>query len=374
MITLGFDVSPLYTSHQSRGIGFYTKRLLEVLKRQTNIQVVELKNKNEIKKGHFDILHIPYFSPFFITLPLVKKSPLVVTIHDLIPVKYPNFYPPGIKGKLKWEIQKNLLKQVDALITDSQASKKDIIRLTNYPKNKIHVIYLAAGKEFKPLYDRGSQYVSKSYRFQKKFKLLAKIKKQYRLPTTFVLYVGDINWNKNIPSLVKACEKAAAPLVIVGKQAVNKGVDPDHPENRDLIWLQRKVKRTKFLNHKNSKAFMLLGFVPTRDLVTILNLATVYCQPSFDEGFGLPVLEAMSCGCPVITSNRGSLPEVVGKAGVIVEPKVENLAKAIKKVIDDKKLAYRLTKKGLERARKFSWEKTAVKTIKVYQSLLDFRC
>ncbi len=345
MITVGFDVSPLHTGHKVRGTGFYTKRLLESLKKsKKKIKVKELKSSKEIREQNYDLLHIPYFEPYFRTLPWPWKikKPVIATIHDMIPVKYPQQYPAGIKGKLRWQIQKFLLRQTEFVITDSFASKYDIADLTGFPQDRIFVTYLAAGEEFHKL----------------------KVKQKYNLPDTFVLYVGDINWNKNIPSLVNACKQAETPLVIVGKQAVNSKIDKEHPENQDLVWLQKKVKELT-INHQ--PLITTPGFVKMDELVALYNLATVYVQPSFDEGFGLPVLEAMTCGCPVISSNYGSLPEVVGDAGIKVEPTVEKLAQKITKVINNKKLQKELSEKGLKRAKEFSWQKTARKTIEVYK-------
>lgn len=374
---VGIDVSPLYTGHKVRGIGFYVKRLLEAFEniqksnvpavssatvkrgyanqagRQKfkNFKIKSLKNPEDIKWQDYDLLHIPYFDPYFLTLPWPWeiKKPIVVTVHDLTPVKYPNHYPPGIKAKIRWQVQKILLKQAKLIITDSFSSKYDISEYTGYPLDKIYVTYLAAGKEFRRLetgdWEQG-------------------IRKKYNLPDKFVLYVGDVNWNKNIPGLVKACQKIDLPLVIVGKQAVKQDYDRDHPENKDLVWIQKKVKQLT-INHQS--LIIPLGFVPTDDLVALYNLATVYCQPSFDEGFGLPVLEAIACGCPVVSSNQGSLPEVVGEAGLLVEPTVETLAKSLRKVIKSKALQKKLSQMGLKRVKQFSWRKTAQETVEVYK-------
>ncbi len=350
-LIVGVDTTSLYTGHKVRGIGFYTKRLLREIKKFRNLEIRELKNKQEIEKGGYDLLHIPYFHPYFFTLPFRKTKPLVVTIHDLVPVKYPEHYPPGKKGKLRWQVQKRLLRRVDFIITDSFNSKYDIADLTGYPQDRIYVVYLAAGGEFKKLEARS---------------LKLKIKKKYNLPDQFVLYVGDVNWNKNVPGLVRACEKISVPLVIAGKQAVAKDFDSHHPENRDLVWLQKKYQVLSNKYQGKEKRFYLLGFVQSEELTALYNLAVVYCQPSFDEGFGLPVLEAMACGCPVVCSNKGSLPEVAGEAAEMVEPTVDELAAGIKRVIGNKDLQKKLSKLGLARAKEFSWQRTAKETMDVY--------
>jgi len=301
------------------------------------------------------LLHIPYFDPYFLTLPWPWeiKKPIVVTIHDLIPVKYPDHYPPGTKGKIRWKVQKLLLKQANLIITDSFASKYDIAELASYPEDKIYVTYLAAGKEFQQTTINSKQRTA--------------IRKKYDLPKEFCLYVGDVNWNKNIPSLVKACQKTELPLVIVGKQAVSKDYNSDHIENKDLVWLQKEIKELT-INHQS--LIIPVGFVPTEDLVSLYNLATVYCQPSFDEGFGLPVLEAMACGCPVLSSNQGSLPEVVGQGGILVKPTIKNLSRELKKVINNKEVQDDLKQRGLKRAKEFSWDQTAEKTSNIFRIAL----
>jgi len=346
-LTVGIDVAPLYSGHKVRGVGFYTQRLLDGFKtyRGLGISIKELKNKEEILNADYDLLHIPYFSPFFVTLPLAKKKPLVVTIHDLIPLKYLSHYPPGLKGSIRWQIQKLLLRRADGVITDSLVSKRDINRFSGVPLNKISVIYLAAGKDFRRLKIGNWE---------------SEIKQKYHLPDVFVLYVGDVNWNKNVPELVRACKETKIPLVIVGRQALEDNFDPSHPENIDLVWLRQQT---------DQKSVIALGFVETSDLVKIYNLATMYCQPSFDEGFGLPVLEAMACGCPVISSNLGSLPEVVGQGGLTNSPSARGLASMITKVVKNKGLQKSLIEKGLTRTADFSWSKTVTETAEVYKSI-----
>jgi len=267
---IGLDTSPLYSAHSVRGIGFYTKRLLAALKEFKSKEFVinELRSKSEIRKGRFDILHIPYFDSFFLTLPIIKNKPLVVTVHDLILIKYPELYPMGIRAKVNWQVQKILLRQANLIITDSFASKYDINNLINFAQDKIFVTYLAADEEFKVVKNK---------------KPLEKIRRQYKLPKDFCLYVGDVNRNKNLPSLVAACQALKLTLVIVGKQAASDDFDAGHVENIDLKTLRKVVASFP-------KQVITLGFVSTKDLVAIYNLASVYCQPSIDEGFGLPVI------------------------------------------------------------------------------------
>jgi glycosyltransferase involved in cell wall biosynthesis len=270
---------------------------------------------------------------------------VIVTVHDLIPLKFPCHYPAGIRGQWRWRGQKRRLQKVDGILTVSNTSRKDIAQLVCYPQEKIKTTYLAASSEFKVIANRQEK---------------KRIAQKYSLPQNFVLYVGDVNWNKNVPGLVRACQKLALPLVIVGKQAVARNYDQTHPENQDLVWLQQEAKKDKNIQ--------LLGFIDSQDLPIIYNLASVYCQPSFYEGFGLPVVEAMACGCPVVSSNQGSLPEVGGQAVIYGNPYQKgSLAQAINKVTNNPQLAKKLSLAGPKQAAKFSWQKCAQETLKFYR-------
>ena len=346
---IGFDTSSLSNQHKVRGTGFYTKRLVEELQRYSqqhaDFQLIEFSGK---VPSQADIIHFPAFNPFFVSLPVHCKKPIVITIHDLIPLKFPRHFPPGLKGSLKWQLQKKLLKKTKAIITDSKASQKDIIKFADVGKRKVSVIYLAADQVFKPLVDKP---------------WLEKIKNRYQLPDKFVLYVGDLNYNKNIPMLTRACLNLKYPLVVVGKQSISKEESPNHPETQDLINFQH-------LARQYPQLIIRLGFVPTKDLVGIYNLAAYLTQPSLAEGFGLPVLEAMACGCPVITSQSTSLSEISGKAAFLINPrKKQDLETALIKMWRQSGLRRRFSKLGLKQVKKFSWNKTAQQTLSVYQQI-----
>jgi len=346
---VAIDVSPLKSGHQFRGIGSYTRNLVQALRELpvADFQVELIADKKIPREA--DLIHYPYFDFYFASLPLIKRRKTVVTIHDTIPLVFPKHYPPGIRGKLNFQRQKLALRTTRAVICDSKNSKKDIFNYLKYPKEKIFVVYLAASKKFKPITDR---------------RLLMAVKRKYRLPNRFILYVGDVNYNKNILGLVKACKKIKVPLVIVGKQAVSKDFDRFHIENQPLSQLIK-------LYGKDHEV-LRLGFVPDEDLAAVYNLATVYCQPSFYEGFGLPVLEAMACGTPVVASRKSSLPEIAGQAAVMVDPyDLNDLANGLTVAIEDENLREDLIRRGLKQAQKFSWEKTAYETYQVYQKVVQ---
>lgn len=340
------DVRQLHPNNWQRGVGFYCRRLLENLQSLENDDFsVELLEKGELS-ADIDLIHYPWFDLFSSTLPLKKKLPTLVTIHDLIPLHFANHFPSGIKGQFHFQKQKLALKMVSLVITDSFASQKDIVNFLKIPENKIAVIYLAADALFRPMTN---------------YALFQSVLARYRLPQRFILYVGDINWNKNIPGLIKAFyqiknQNSEVKLVFVGKAFLDSNL-PEAQQINALI---------KDLHLEND--VLKLGFVPTEDLVVIYSLATVYCQPSFWEGFGLPVLEAMSCGVPVIVGNRGSLTEIVAETGLLVDPESINsmaagLQKALKSPDND------LVQKNLQRAQTFNWSKTAQATLKAYQQV-----
>jgi glycosyltransferase involved in cell wall biosynthesis len=363
---VAIDTSPLIGGHAVRGIGVHTRELVYALKEESkNVKDIKIEpfdfltNNQSLISNHYDVVHYPYFHPFFITLPFAKPAnKVVVTIHDLIPLIYPKHYPPGLKGKVRFLIQRFLLRNVDGIITISETSKKDICRFLGIQPNKVHVIYLAPRKIFKKVEINNTLH----------------IKKRYDLPERFVLYVGDLNYNKNILTLIKACKMAKIPLVICGKQALEveelgKGLDvlrgpmdyarylfgKPHPELSHFKELMEEFQKNKDI--------IRLGFVPDEDLVAIYNLATVYCQPSFYEGFGLPVLEALACGCPVVAARTQALVEIAHGAATFVDPKAkEKIAEGFKHLVINPHLS-----------REYSWEKTAQETLAVYKEIYENR-
>jgi glycosyltransferase involved in cell wall biosynthesis len=347
---IAIDVSPLQTGHKVRGVGFYLEHLKNSLvKYFPENEYVFFERGQNIPKD-VDLIHFPYFEPFFLALPIYQRFKTVVTVHDLTPIVFPDAFPAGIKGKIKWQMQRFAVKKANAILTDSKSSKKDILKYTGVKENKINVVYLAAGEQFQRLKtdDLG----------------LKNIKEKYSLPDKFVLYVGDVTWNKNLPRLMDAVKLLKIPFVMVGKSLVNEDYDKNNPWNADLNRVQELVK--------DDSNIIRLGFVSTEDLVSIYNLATIFVMPSLYEGFGLPILEAMSCGCPVITSREGSLPEVAKDVAFFVDAyNVDSIKEGIKKVFYDESLQKELSKKGLENAKNFSWKKAAEQTIKIYQEVIN---
>jgi glycosyltransferase involved in cell wall biosynthesis len=346
---IAIDISPLGTGHKVRGVGFYLEHLKNALIKYFPQNDYVFFQRGEKLANDVKVIHFPYFEPFFLALPIYNKFKTVVTVHDLTPIVFPQAFPSGIKGKLKWQMQRFALKRASAVITDSESSKKDIKKYAGVRENKIHVIYLAAGEQFIKLKTENVK--------------LKEIAKRYGLPEKFVLYVGDVTWNKNLPRLIDAIKEAKLPLVMVGKSLVSEDYDKSSPWNADL-------NRVNELT-KGDSNIMRLGFVSGEELVQLYNLATVFVMPSLYEGFGLPILEAMACGCPVITTREGSLAEVAGDSALYVDAyDMESIANGIKKVFDSEKLQKELSEKGLENVKRFSWKKTASDTLEVYTQVV----
>ena len=343
---IAIDVSPLSDGNSIRGVGYYTKNLVDALQSEikTNPEYkdfeISLIKNYESKIKNFDLVHYPYFDPFFLTLPLAK-TPFIVTVHDLIPIELSKLFPVGIKGFIKWQIQKYKLKFAQYILSPTHTAKYSIHDILHYPKDKIFTTYEAANSNFKKITDQ---------------KILDKVKIKYNLPDKFILFVGDLNLNKNIPNLAKACYKLKIPLIIAGKSAVLPV--PNHPWTKDIKWVQS----------NQSQYLKSIGFVSDDDLPVLYNLASVYCQPSIAEGFGLPLLEAMQCGIPTCFSANTSLAEISDYSGLMFDPySIDDIAKKINLIFCDNKLKQDLINKGYKRAKTFSWKLCAINTLAVYR-------
>jgi len=347
-IKIAIDNRSLKGDDIIRGIGFHTKHLIEEFKKNKEINF-KLVNAQYSNLSQYDLVHFQKFNPYKLSFPINKQTKSIITIHDLIPLIYPKAYPSGIKGKMIFKLQKLLIRQMDAIITISETSKKDICRFLDISPSKVHVIYLAAGREFKPL--SSGEWMSK-------------IRKKYALPEKFVLYVGDVNYNKNISTLAEACKIAKIHLVIVGKQATETKFDRKHIENSSFVRFLEKYGKDKEIKR--------IGYVEDEDLIKIYNLATLYCQPSFYEGFGIPILEAFSTGIPVIAAKNNCHVEIGENAILLADPKsVQDLAQKITKVLKDNFLKENLVKNGYSRVKNFSWQKTVKETFQIYQKVLN---
>ena len=343
---IALNISPLESGHKVRGTGFYVKHLKDAFLKYFPENEYTFFSDFKNPPLHQDVIHYPYFDPFFLTLPFINSSPIIITVHDLTPLVFPKYFPSGLKGKVKWQVQKMILKRSSAVITDSMSSKKDIHQIAGVDPDKISVIYLAAGEEFYSAPKNESSYIN--------------IRSKYNLPEEYALYVGDVTWNKNLPRLISAAIKTKIPLVMVGKALVDENISSKDPWSKDLITVR------KLMN--SQKTIIPLGFVPSEDLAELYRHASMMVLPSVYEGFGLGVLEAMQSGCPVVTTKEGSLYEVGGDAAFYIDPyDTDSISNGLRKVFNDKNLQKDLSVKGVSQAKKFSWRKTAQDTISVYR-------
>ncbi len=335
--------SALSTSSKTRGVGAYTRELVAGLRRVFPQDVYIETNGNPYAVAA-KIVHYPFFDPYFLTLPWHYPKKTIITIHDLIPLKYRAHFPVGLRGKIIWLLQKMRAQAAAAIITDSHSSAEDIHQIMGIAKERLHVVPLASATA------------------RTSYAMSDKLKKLYHLPEKYILYVGDINWNKNVPGLITAFGKThdkGIHLLLVGKVFSDKPAIPEFQAVMEAI--ENSTKKDKI---------HLLGYIPSHHLGGVYHHATLYCQPSWDEGFGLPILEAMKAGCPVVSSNRGSLREVGGEAASYFDPAKDNLAEAIDALLASSKKRTALSEAGLEKVKEFTWEKTAKLTHHVYTHVL----
>lgn len=343
MKKVAIDASPTKSGHSARGIGSYTRQLLNQFKKGKWPTEFEFFT-DPATPPPADLVHYPYFDLFFHTLPGKKSVARGVTIHDVIPLVFPRYFPAGIRGYINLFFQKRALANTDFIICDSGASKKDIIDKLQISDEKIYVICLAAGENFKKLENKA---------------LLENVRKKFHLPKEFALYVGDVNWNKNVEGLLTAIFKVRIPAVLVGQAITDQNLEPVGKINKLIARLNLEDKITK------------TGFVAEDDLIALYNLAALTVLPSFYEGFGLPVLESMACGTPVVCSNAGSLSEIAGPAIICDPADPADIASKIGQVLNlTKPKRDQVVRKSQDHSAKFTWQKTAQQTVNIYMKYM----
>jgi len=289
-----------------------------------------------------DILHSIHY-----TSPLLAPCKRVITFHDMIFYLFPEKHT-NVKRAFFHSVIPLSIKKATRLIAISENTKSDIQEIFDISLSKIDVIYVTIDSIYHTLRDIDA---------------ISHIKKKYEIQDKFILYVGTLEPRKNIPRLIQAYRKLILEnkikhqLVIVGKKG----------------WSYQEIfNMVERLDSNVRKKVIFTGYVPEEELPLLYNAADLFVYPSLYEGFGIPPLEAMACGVPVIVSNVSSLPEVVGYAGILVDPyNVEELCQAIYKVIVEKGLREVLKKKGFQRAQEFSKEKLAKKMLKIYKKVLE---
>ncbi|MBI4670059.1 MAG: glycosyltransferase family 4 protein [Chloroflexi bacterium] len=291
----------------------------------------------ELAPYSLDVFHSPDFIP-----PRKMRAPNVITVHDLAFLLYPRFLTPEAA---RYYGQIDPASRAAAhIIAVSQSTKRDVTRLLGVPEDKVSVIYEAAHSTAQPI---------------PRAEARTHVRAKFGIEDDFILFVSTIEPRKNLPTLLAAYSKlrdayaSPARLVVAG----HKG------------WLTDEVDQT-IAKYKLHDKVCFLGSVPTQELAFLYSAARVFALPSFYEGFGLPPLEAMASGTPVVVSNVSSLPEVVGDAGILLEPNdVEAWAVALHRVLTDNALHDEMSAKGLKRAAHFSWERAARETLDVYRQV-----
>jgi glycosyltransferase involved in cell wall biosynthesis len=281
--------------------------------------------------GPYDLLHLPYDSCI-----AWKRGKLVVTIHDVKPLLFGSLQKRrNLNSLLEGLLIRDGRKQIDHILTDSDCSRRDISEQTGFPRDRITVVYPGVELErFRPLPSGPVDGESRPY----------------------VLCVAGADPTKNVETLVEAFARlpqpmrAAYDLILVGD------------------FRRRPELREQAVRHGIGAQTVFTGVVSDDRLIELYRRAALFVFPSRYEGFGLPVLEAMACGCPVISSNAASLPEVAGDAAILLDPSdAEGFAHAMERVLADPRLRRDLRERGLQRAVQFPWDRTARETVAVYQ-------
>ncbi|EKD90508.1 MAG: hypothetical protein ACD_31C00002G0007 [uncultured bacterium] len=375
------DIRPMQLlDRKQRGIGKYTQLLLRDLKAgnpKLNFFSLPIKFENVIEKYspdnriHLFIRKLQFLmwlasnslinmivpqgvlfhSVDQLFIPKTDRFKRIVTVHDLIPTVYPKEYLNNLNPYFRRTYLESIkqLPKVEHIIAVSNYTKKDIIKYFSIDENKISVIYEAAD----PI-----------YRVHRPHHCLENLKNKFMLSEDFILFVGGIDPRKNLKTVVEVFSEISKEnrnlnLVITGSDIM---VDED-PSKRKIDKLIKK--------YKLKEKILPLGFIDTNDLACLYNRAKMLIYPSNYEGFGLPVLEAMACGCPVISSNRTSIPEIAGNGAIFIDPdNIEEIKIAVKRLLNDKLLSNSLRKRGLSRAKLFSWKKTRRETFQVYKRFL----
>jgi len=286
-----------------------------------------------------DVYHAPHY-----VLPPAVPCRSVVTIHDCIHLMFPQYLPNRAAYVYARALMWAAAKRSDRILTVSESSKRDILHYFNVPPEKIDVVYNALDERF------GAEPRPEE---------IARVRERFQLDGGFVLYAGNIKPHKNLVRLIDAFE----------------GLRRDGFEDLKLLIIGDEISRWPALRravhkYKLHKHVRFLGFLPDETLAVLYRLAAVFVFPSLYEGFGLPPLEAMASGTPVVTSNVSSLPEVAGDAAVLVDPyDAVAIKEGIKSVLTNPELAESLRRKGLQRAREFSWERSVARTREIYRQV-----
>ena len=293
------------------------------------------------RKLRVDLVHVPYFAA-----PRRTARPVVVTVHDIIPLLLPEY-----RGSRQVQLYMRLVsagtRRAAAVIADSEHTRRDAMEHLDLLPERISVIHLAAAPEYGP----------------RDAATIEEVCDRLRLRRPYVCYIGGFDARKNVAMAVRAFAEAVRGWTDRPQLAIG-GYSP-HSDSKLFPDINRTI-----LELGIAADVAMLGEVSVADKAALMAGCAAFLFPSHYEGFGLPPLEAMQCGAPVIASSTTSVGEVVGEGGLLVDPNdLEGWATALRQVLTDEQLAADLRRRGIERARDFSWEKTARETMEVYNSV-----
>lgn len=341
------------------GIGNYTKYLQGgLIEIKSNVEYIDIPVINS--KDIFNKIYVYIWEqvalPFYLLfkrigvfhrtanmgIPFLKFSKYIITVHDIIPILFEKEYLKNplkhiaYKVRMKWTVY-----AADKIIVDSHCTRNDLIMYFNAKEENVEVIYLGVDKKYKKL---------------DSFDSVNEIKHKFSITKPYILGIGGNEPRKNVKTLIKAFQEYKSKynmdcfLVIIGKPWLGYSDDS--------------------VTYENSNNIVYTGYVEDKELVSLYNGAEIFVFPSLYEGFGLPALEAMACGTPVIASNCSSIPEITGDAALLVDPlDIAGISETMMKVLSDSSLKNTLISKGYERVKLFNWTRTANETYEVYKNL-----
>jgi len=316
-----------------------------------NFRIHELGAKNPLvripwhlaratRQDEIDVLHVQYIAPFR------HRGRLIVTIHDLGFLHYPQFFSRFFVLRSKWMVRRTA-RRAARVITGSEYSRQDIIRNYGLEEDRVEVVPHGVSPAFKPDQDPDA---------------VCRALEKYRISEPYLLCVGRLNPRKNLATLVKAFD------LLKGKENLRHKLVIAGKADRDLPAAARETASSR------KEDIIFTGFIPDEELPLLYAGADVFIYPSLFEGVGLPVLEALASGVPVVTSNTSSLKETAGDAALTVDPlDVEQMAEAISRLARETDLRRRLIHKGLERASEFTWKRTAERTLEIYKKAAELQ-
>lgn len=309
-----------------------------------------------LKKQNLDL----YFAPGGF-IPLYYDKPSVITVHDLAIYKNPKWFPsqlgPGQLFSTKILVPKSIENAI-GIIAPSESTKKDIIEIFKTPDKKIKVVY------------EGSKIDKED---KDKLPTLPDLKKKFLIPDKYIFFIGTLEPRKNLPALLTAFFNLKRNGRLKDYKLVIAGTDGWKNEREKK--LMKKYNKSLVQNKKlmpKDEQIRYLGYVSHREKIALLKHSTCFVYPSFYEGFGLPVLEAMVCRTPVITSNVSSIPEITGDSAILIDPNnINEIEKAIEKLTSNKNLRQEFIEKAKKQSENFTWEKCARQTLNLFQELED---